>query len=137
VTGQYRVVAGDDQVDLVSFGRGGQRDPRREQLLDGVIAAGAGEDEHDRGEQPGPVEPVDDGDPRGWAYERGAVAALLALPTPGMGSAARLGALDRSDEVGRDRRIRPGIGGADVGGIEGEPAAGEPHVLPARPRAGL
>src|SRR5699024_4481615 len=84
VAGQVSGVVSDDPVDLVLFGCGRERDPRREQLLDGVIATGAGEDEHDRGEQPGPVEPVDDGDPRGRAHERGAVAALLSLPASGM-----------------------------------------------------
>ena len=65
VLGKVRDPLLDERVDLVALLGGGQSQVRIQALLHRRIAADPAEDEHDRGQQAGPVELLDDLGPRG------------------------------------------------------------------------
>ena len=114
---------GRDRLDLLRLGRRGQPQPGLQALLDGGVAAGPAEDERDRGEQPGRVEPVDDLRPVRRRVALGPVAAA-----PGAaGGLPDLLAPGQPDQVGVDLAV------VVVGEQVVEAAAGH-HVLPQRHR---
>jgi hypothetical protein len=106
--------------------RRGEAQARGQALLDGGVAARPAEDERDRGEQPGPVEPVDDLRAVG---RRVAPRAVAAASGPAGWLADRL-------TVRQPDQLRVDFAVVVVGEQVIQPPAGE-HVLPQRYRAVL
>ncbi len=114
---------GGDGLDLLRLGGRGQPQARLQALLDGGVAAGPAEDERDRGEQPGRVEPVDD---------LRAVRRRVALG-PVAAAAGAAGGLADLLAPGQPHQFRVDLTVVIVDEQVVEAAAGQ-HVLPQRHR---